>query len=236
MKERVGGLLAIALGAVLIGTGIDTGTGGAVGVVIPSCGAVVVGAVVPVCPTGTITIHETTSATPAAITQAVTTSDPTPPTGGWKVTITSTCLDPATSTAVSQKVTVPNNGQATSAPLYVYTTQSSATQCSYTMTQAAVAGFTTTFSVASPFTIPFAGGQTNSTLSVTVTNSFVHVTPTSSSAKPSSSAAAASSSPVLATTGPRTRIGTSVYLGIGLVLLGIAMVFGGQFRRTGRRT
>ena len=226
MKQKLGGLLTVALGAVLIATGIQSGDAGQIGGPPPSCGGAIGTAVV--CPTGVINITEATTIAPALA------GDPTPPAGGWVVTITSTCLDPATSAAVSQVVHVPNGGNANSQPVFVFTDASATTHCQYTYSQTAVAGFTTTYDTVSPFSIPFGGGSSNSGIKVGITNTFVHVTPTTSAA-PSTSPAPSSSGGNLANTGPRTQITASVYIGSGLVLLGLIMLFGGRTRRAGRR-
>src|SRR5690242_8210397 len=101
MKQRFGGLLALALGAVLIGHGITAGADGGAGVAAPGpvCGAVFVG-ITPIdqCPTGSIDITETSAASV------------TPPPGGWQVTIKSDCIDPLTNEPVNRTVTVPDGG------------------------------------------------------------------------------------------------------------------------------
>jgi len=225
MKQRLGGLLAITLGAVLITTGISNSDAGGVGGVSPTCGAAVLGVAV-ICPTGVLNIAEITTPTPVA-------GDPTPPPGGWTVTITSTCLDPATALPVNQVVHVPNNGNVDSDPVFVYTNESSSTKCEYTYTETAVAGFTIAYTPASPFTIPFSGSPANSGQKLSITNSFVHTPPSSS--VPATSPAPSSSGGNLANTGPHAKIGTSLYFGIALVLLGAVMLFGGRRRRTGSR-
>ena len=224
MKERLGGLLAVALGAVLITTGINTSSAGQVGGIAPTC-APAAGAQAP-CPTGTIVVKETTTPTPGA-------GDPTPP-ANWTVTITSTCIDPNTGSAVNQTVSVPNNGQASSGQLYVFQTEANVTPCQYNYTQTKVTGFTTTYDTTNPFIIPNDFGADTSTVTVGVVNTFPRSTPTSTTAAPTS-VTPSSSAPVLAETGPKTRITASVYIGIGLVLLGAVMLFGGSRRRNGKR-
>jgi hypothetical protein len=219
MKERFGGVLAVTLGVVLITTGIHSGSAGIVGGPPPDCGAPI-GAAVPVCPTGTINVAELTTPTPVA-------GDPTLPVGGWRVDITSTCLDPSTSNPVNFTLKVGNDNNATTHPLFVFTNDNQDVSCSYTLKPEAVTGFTSTLAPPSPVTIPFAGGQTNSGVKVNLAETFVRVVPTTPATTPTTAA----SSPVLAETGPRTRIGASVYFGIALVLLGGVMLFGGTFRR-----
>lgn len=228
MKARLGGLLTIALGAVLITNGLTGTDAGQVGDVVPTCGAAVHGIAV-VCPTGVINVAEITTPTPVA-------GDPTPPGAGWEVKITSTCLDPATALPVDQTVFVPNGSDANSTPVEVFTNEASTTHCQYNYAETAVTGFTTTYDTVSPFTIPFGGGVSNSGIKVSVTNSFVHTPPSTSAAPSTPSTPASSSSGTLANTGPRTRITTSVYIGSALVLLGMVMLFGGSRRRSGKRT
>lgn len=233
MKHRFGGLLSLALGAVLIFTGLNGGAAGTVGNAAPprACGVVVIGVPAP-CPTGTIRI---TSVTDVSAKGAAT------PPATWSVKVTSTCLEPSTSSAVSRTVSVPNGGSVDVADLYVYTDTTSTTSCAYTLTQTAVAGFTTTFDPSSPVTLPFDGG--GNTRAVTLNNVAAAATSTApasstvssmartSSAAPSSSAASSSAAP-LAATGPRSNVRVSVWIGIALCLLGFALLFGGRVHRT----
>jgi len=224
MKQRLGGLLAIALGAVLITTGLNNGAAGTVGAAVLQCGiAAPPGAVTPNCPTAFITFHETTTPTPGA-------GDPTPPAGGWTVKVTSTCNDPATLAPTDQSVLVPDNGTNTTTFLEVYTDQSHATKCTYNFSENSVAGFTTTYSPVSPIQLLFSV-DIQETNPVDITNTF-EVTPTSTTNAPSSSAS--SSTGPLANTGPRSQIGISLWFGIALCVLGLGLVFGGtSFRRRG---
>lgn len=230
MKRRVGAILCIILGAVLIGTGLNATATGSVGLTVPTCGATQVGGVTP-CPTGTISFTETTTGTGA-----------TPP-ANWTVHITSTCVDPATSQPVDQTVTVPNGGTGTSTPLELYTNSAHTTACSYTYVEDPVpANFAASFAPASPQTIPDGGGPTDSGLKVALTNTYTAPTPTTSSATTSASASASatssavptppsSSAAPLATTGPREQIGASVWIGAALCLLGLVLLVAGRTRR-----
>jgi hypothetical protein len=228
VKERLGGLLALALGAVLITSGISNSSSGAIGAPPASCGVAVIG-VAPTCPTGTININETTSGTVPA------------PAGGWKVDLSSTCLDTTTGNPVSTTLTIPNNGHITTDPLYIYTDVTSNTQCSYSLDPEAVPDFTPT--ITSPVTISFDGSRSNSSIDVnfaeagtsvtTTTTSPVTTAPVTTAPVTTSAVATPSSSSAgnLADTGPKTKIGASLYFGVGLVLLGMVMLFGGTFRR-----
>ena len=236
MKERLGGLLALALGAVLITSGLETSGAGVIGSPPASCGAVIVGSA-PVCPTGTINLSESTTGT-----------TPSPPAGGWKVDLTSTCLDPTTANPVSTTLTVANNGHITTDPLYIYTDVTSNTQCSYSLVPQAVPGFTPT--ITSPVTINFDGNRSSSSIDVnlveagsvvTTTTTAPVTTPPATVTTSPGTTAPVTTTPVatptssgagnLADTGPKTKIGVSLYLGVGLVLLGLVMLFGGTFRR-----
>ena len=232
MKQRIGGLLAIALGAVLIGTGIQSGSAGVIGGPPPDCGAAIVGSIANTCPTGTITVDEITTPTPGQP------GDPTVPVGGWSMTLTSSnCLTAEGSVPVDIPFTVHEGSSRTIMALFIYTNSLASTQCDYTLTESAVTGFSTSYSLASPFHISFDGTRTGSSVTVDVTNSFVRTPPTTSAAPstPASTPATSASSPTLADTGPHTRLGVSLYIGVALVLLGIGMVFGGSRRRRGRR-
>ena len=101
------------------------------------------------CPTGTIAITKTT-VIPAG-------STVTAPPGGFKVDITSTCLDPGTGVPVSRTVSVPANGTGTSTELFVYRNDTHTTKCSYVLHEEPVAGFTGVFNPVSPVQLPFDG-------------------------------------------------------------------------------
>lgn len=228
MKQRVGAILCIILGAVLIGTGLNGTAAGSVGLTVPTCGVTQIGGVTP-CPTGTISFTETTTGIGA-----------TPP-ANWTVRITSTCVDPATSQPVDQTVTVPDGGTGTSTPLELYTNSGHTTSCSYAYVEVPVpANFAAAFAPASPQTIPDSGGAANSGLKVALTNTYTAPTPTTSSATASASASASSSAvptppsssaAPLATTGPREQIGASVWIGAALCLLGLVLLVAGRTRR-----
>jgi hypothetical protein len=230
MKQRFGALLCLALGAVLIATGLNAGSAGTVGFTAPDCGTPTPGVTVP-CPTGTIAITETT--VPASAT---------PPAGGWIVHITSTnCVDPANN-AVDMTLTIADGSTATSDPLFVFQNPSHATSCSYALAEDPVAGFTAAFDPASPVTIPFSGGADNNGLKVNLTNTFTPAPSTpapstrvsSTSAAPSSSAPttpSASVSPIVAVTGPHEQVRATAYIGVGLCVLGLVLLLAGRGQR-----
>lgn len=256
MKERLGALLCVALGAVLITTGLTESSGATVGLAVASCGAPVpIGTVVPItCPTGVIAITETT-VLPSGGTA-------TPPLGGWQVDITSSCLNPGTGLAVDLTVTVPNSGTGTSDALFVYLNPAHTAKCTYALNEHPVAGFTAVFSPASLVVLPDNGTSTGNDLKVALTNTadVSTPTPTPTSPAPSTSTSTATStgtptgtptstasaSPTqvtdsimahsssvapIANTGPREQVRASVYIGIALCLLGFVLLFAGSWSR-----
>jgi hypothetical protein len=239
MKQRLGALLCIALGAVLITTGLNASGSGAVGGQVPSCG-LVLGVAVP-CPTGTIAITKTTIIPDGATV--------TPPAAGWKVDITSTCLDPTLGSTVAQTVNVPDGGTGTSTPLFVYTNDTHTTKCSYVLSEQPVAGFTGVFDPASPVELPFANQATGNDLKVDLTNT-AEVPSSPPSSEPASSTppptptvindsglAPTSTAAPIASTGPHEQVRTSVYIGVALCLLGLVLLFAGSWsRRRGQHT
>lgn len=229
MKQRFGALLCLALGTVLIVTGLNGTSSGNVGATVADCGVGTIGGFVP-CPTGTITFTETTTGT-------------TSPPATWTVHITSTCLDPATGLAVDQTVNVPDGGSASSTALELYTTTSHGATCSYAFIEENIPpGDTVTFDPASPQTIPDDTTPSDSNLPVALTNVFTATTsssttsvPTSSSATSSSAAtsvatSSSSASGALSNTGPRETVRTSLWIGIALCVLGVALLLGGRTR------
>ena len=143
MKQQFGGLLAIALGTVLLVNGLTPTSEGTVGIAAGRCGGVSVGALPSqLCPTGSIVITDTT--TPAA-------GAPT----SWDVTITSAnCTSPdPTGQPVNVVVTVPTGGSKASSDLFVYTDENAAensTKCEYTLTRNADPAYTVTFTPLPP--------------------------------------------------------------------------------------
>src|SRR4051794_27404677 len=190
MKQRLGALLCLALGAVLITTGLTESSGATIGLATATCGAPVIGSVTLVCPTGTIAITEST-VLPSGATA-------TPPAGGWQVDITSSCLNPGTGLPVSLTVTIADGGTGTSDPLFVYTSQAHTTKCTYTLSEHAVAGFTAVFAPTSPVDLPFNNTGTGNDRKVDLTNTAAVVT---------SSAAPTSTTP--STPAPSTSASTS---------------------------
>jgi hypothetical protein len=230
MMQRLGALLCLALGAVLITTGLTSG-GAAVGSVAVACQNPS-GITVP-CPTGTITVNEMT--VPASAT---------PPAGGWIVHVTSSnCLDP-TDSPVDITLTIADGGSATTDPLFVYTDFNHGTKCSYILTEEAAGVFNPEFDPASPVTLPFAlSQQTGNDLAVDLTNTFVPSTSTTRSTPtptptPTPTAIVitdpvvltptSSSSPVIAVTGPHEQVRASIWIGVGLCVLGLVLLLGGR--------
>lgn len=226
MKQRIGALLSIVLGTALIITG--TTTGSTVGASFISCGSVPIGVAVPTCPTGHI-----------VITKHVTGSGTRPATG-WHFTIDSTnCnLFPGSSAAV----TIPAaGGTVSSDKLYattlIATNGTPGTLCDYTVTETAVAGWTTTFSPSAPYHLGTSQAGDND-VAVTVTNTSPTATtppPTTTSASVSPTTATPSVSPTdaLANTGTKYMKPTTI-VGVLLVLVGFALLALGRKGR-GRR-
>ena len=226
MKQWFGAFLCMAFGSVLIVSGLSSGGAADGGVAVPTC-QLPVGIVIP-CPTGTITVTEVTHQLGHPLTL---------PAGGWKVDITSSnCTAPSGAT-LAMTLTIADGGNATSGPLFVFTSPAHSTSCSYTLVEHPVTGFTAAFVPTSPVTITWSGGTTNSNRAVTVTNASNAPTPSSpaSSTRASSSAAptSASASAPLAATGPRKQIGVTLYFGIALVGLGLVLVVAGRRQRRG---
>ena len=252
MKRRLGGLLSLTLGIVLIAGGALSGGGsGVVGLPPTPCQVVTSGAAPDPCPTGTITLTENTANAPRARSAA----EP----GDWHVTITAAngCTSPGGG-AVDDTVTVPRGSSATSEDVYVYTDISDRTKCTYTLTPSTVAGYTATFSPSSPVSLGDPTFGTQDDLAVTLTETPAAATSSSTapssaaptrssshqrthsaaaSASASASAAAESSAgaDALADTGPRSSVTFSLILGIALCLLGLALLFAGQLPGPGRR-
>jgi hypothetical protein len=243
MKQRLGALLCLALGAVLITTGLTAGGAGTVGDVVPISCSGGIGVAIP-CPTGKIAITESTVTT--------TGSSATPPAGGWQVDITSTCNSPLTGQPASITVTVPDGGTGTSTELFLFTDETHGTVCTYALAEHVVTGFVQppVFDPASPVTIPFTPGESNANqLDVDLTNT--ESAPASTSAAPSTSDPASSSVVVsasaiavssaaaapIASTGPRDQVRASVYIGAALCLLGLFLLIAGSIgRRRGQHT
>lgn len=239
MKARLGAILCLLLGAILIQNGLSAGTAGA-GAAPNPCFTVGVSAI---CPNGSIVVTEKTDKNGNPAVHAP---------SSWSLELTSNCyVAPA-----NQAKTVPDNGSVTFSQLYVYTSAQATQQCSYTLKQTPVAPFTTTFDPPSPYTfldgvpVPtaFKTNTTGLVQDVTITNK------APAAPKPSSSSASAtktatpsvtsqqptpssSSSPILATTGPHTPVRGSLIAGIALCVLGGALLFAGRRRpRTARHT
>jgi hypothetical protein len=242
MKQRFGALLCVALGAVLITTGLAAGTDAAAGLSQPTC-QVPIGAALS-CPTGTITVTETT----------VNPADGTVPPGGWIVHVTSTTCTRPNGSAVNETLTIADGSHDKTGQLFAFADPGHATSCTYVLTEEPVAGATAVFDPAPPVTIPFSVDIANR--NVALTNTFAPpsttVTPTPTTSAPSTdtgspsvslsstaiidTVTAVSATPI-ANTGPHEQIRSSVYIGIALCLLGFALLCAGTVqRRRGRHT
>ena len=241
MKQRFGALLCLALGAVLITTGLHAGTDAAAGATAPTC-QIPVGVSLS-CPTGTITVHETT----------VNPADGTIPPGGWIVHVTSTTCTRPNGSSVNETLTIPDGGSDHTGQLFIFADPGHAASCTYVLTEDPVVGATAVFNPTSPVTIPFSVDI--HTRNVLVTNTFTPVTttvtPTPTTSAPTSVSPSVSASstviidtlpPVsptapIANTGPHEQIRSSVYIGIALCLLGVGLLLAGTIqRRRGRHT
>lgn len=255
MKHYLGGLLALALGLVLLvggGLGESIAAGGQQ---LPSCStpSVSAGVVTPACPTGTITVTEQTVQAMAVRRAA---AAPTPPKGGWTVTITSANCTDLVGATLNQALKVPNSGSATSQQLFVFSNSSHDEKCHYALAVTPVTGFTSTLTPASPVDLPFALRQLGtSDLPVKLTNTVVapspSITPTTPAPVTSSASASvtpslvsetvlppsgsASSSAALANTGPKNQVGVSLVAGIALCLLGLVLLAVGRRRHQAAR-
>jgi hypothetical protein len=247
MKRSFGGVLCLVLGTVLLVTGLRSGASGDVGIVPSPCSGGVVG-VAATCPTGTISITETTQVTGTPV--------PTPP-ANWTVHVTSTCDDPLTGNPVAQDVTVPNNGTGGSTALFVFDTTAHNSSCSYALTETgAPAGYTPTFTPTSPLTIPWDQSNSGSTRSVALVNALVVATPTPSptltptrtataTATPTATATATataeptsdapSSAAAVANTGPHEQVRATAWIGGALCVLGLVLLLAGRRRPRGLR-
>ncbi len=234
MKQRFGALLCLALGAVLITTGLSE-HGAAVGTVAPSCGGQGPGITFP-CPTGTISVTETTAPGSASAHA---------PAAGWIVHITSACLDTSSGDPVDLTLTIADGDTATTDPLFLFADVQHLTPCSYALAADAVANFTGAFDPASPVVIPFTlNQQSGNSADVALTETYV--APSTSSAPSTSPTSivttdsalpSASVSPITAATGPREQVRVTVYIGIALCLLGLVLLVGGRAqRRLGRHS
>ena len=216
MKQRVGALLSILLGSILIGVGV-TGTGATVGAIVTNCGgALPVGVAVPVCPTGHIRITKDVVGTGTA------------PASGWKFTINSSnCqLFPGS----SNMVTIPAaGGTVVSDKLYSTTNLSNSTPgpaCDYTVTETAVAGWTTTYSPTGAIELGTSSDANDRNLTVTNT-----ANPTTTTPPPSTPVTSVSVSPSgLVNTGSKD-VKPATIIGILLVLGGAVMLYVGRRRR-----
>jgi hypothetical protein len=239
MKRSLGGLLCLLLGTVLLVTGLRSGATGDVGDVSTPCNGGDVGGV-SLCPTGTISFTESTNVTGTPV--------PTPP-ANWTVHVTSSCNDPLTGSAVAQDVMVPNDGTGSTTALFVFDSTSHGTHCSYAFSETgAPAGYTATFTPASPVTIPWNESNSGSELKVDLVNALTvasrtptptptpttSAAPSSESAQPTSTAAPSSAAPV-ANTGPHEQVRATAWIGGALCVLGLVLLVAGRRQPRGSR-
>jgi len=222
MTKRLGAILCLLLGSILIAGGLGGTADSTAGGTVPRCDVQVNGLVVP-CPLGTISITKVVSGTGTA------------PAGGWVVTVTSSnCALPVTS---HNTVTLPAaGGTVATEPLFLFTDSTHTTACAYSLTETAVAGFTPSFLPAGPYTIPLAASVLSVTLTNTadVTSSTPPVsTPPVSTPATSTPAPTVTASAALATTGT-SHVRPTLFVGIALCLLGVVLLFGGRRPRGAR--
>ena len=217
MKQRIGAILSIILGTALIAVGV-TGTGSTVGAAVTFCGLVEVGGVSPACPTGHITITKNVVGTGTA------------PAAGWKFTITSDNC--AIFPGSSDTVTIPAAGGVQKSDRLFATENVSngetGPQCNYTVTETAVAGWTTTYAPTGVIHLGTANTDGNNDVALTVTNT---ATPGTTTPPPTTPSASASPTTGLVNTGAK-HVKPALFVGIGLVLLGVVLLF---FTRKPRR-
>ena len=223
MTKRLGAILCLLLGSILIAGGLGGTADSTAGGTVPRCDVQVNGLVFP-CPLGTISITKVVSGTGTA------------PAGGWVVTVTSSnCALPVTS---SNTVTLPAaGGTVATQPLFLFTDSTHTTACAYSLTETAVAGFTPSFLPAGPYTIPLAASVLSVTLTNTadVTSSTPPVsTPPVSTPATSTPAPTATASAALATTGT-SHVRPTFFVGIALCLLGVVLLFSGRRPRGARQ-
>jgi len=230
MTKRLGAILCLLLGSILIAGGLGGTADSTAGGTVPRCDVQVNGLVFP-CPLGTISITKVVS------------GSGTVPAGGWVVTVTSSnCALPVTS---SNTVTLPAVGRSVATqPLFLFTDSTHTTACAYSLTETAVAGFTPSFLPAGPYTIPFIPEA--SVISVTLTNTAdvtsstppVSTSPVStppvSTPATSTPAPTATASAALATTGT-SHVRPTFFVGIALCLLGVVLLFSGRRPRGARQ-
>ena len=192
--KNIGAWLIIAFGCLL--TVGNLGAGGAdVGIAtVPCGGAVIVGATLPTCPVGSISVTKTVVGPGSA------------PAGGWMVTIGSTnCAVPGLVNRNDLVLTIPPaGGLGTVTGLYVSTDSGGGTPCQYTVTETAVAGWTPSF-VPAGATYTVAAGQTTA---IALTNTAVPATTTTVAATTTTVAAATTTTDAATTTVLPTTIAT----------------------------
>ena len=222
MTKKLGAILCLLLGSILIAGSLGGTADSTAGTGTPptQCGGQLNGIVVP-CPLGTISITKVVSGTGTV------------PAGGWVVTVTSSncVLFPGSSATVTLPAA---GGTVATDPLFLFTQSDGKTACAYSLTEAAVAGFTPSFLPAGPYTIPF-NPLAPSVLSVTLTNTgrTPSSTPPVSTPATSTPAPTVTASAALATTGT-SHVRPTLFVGIALCLLGVVLLFGGRRPRGAR--
>ena len=228
MTKRLGAILCLLLGSILIAGGLGGTADSTAGGTVPRCDVQVNGLVFP-CPLGTISITKVVSGTGTA------------PAGGWVVTVTSSnCALPVTS---SNTVTLPAaGGTVATQPLFLFTDSTHTTACAYSLTETAVAGFTPSFLPAGPYTIPLAASVLSVTLTNTadVTSSTPPVSTSPVSTPPVSTPATSTPAPTVTASAALATTGTShvrptFFVGIALCLLGVVLLFSGRRPRGARQ-
>ena len=214
MRARIGGILAIILGGLLIATGVTNG-GATVGSTPVFCGQLVAG-VSPLCPTGHIVITK------------VLAGDAAPPAGGWTFTINAE--DCGFFPGTSDTVHIPATGGTVSSGTLFSSATVGGDLCHYTVTETAVAGWTTTYNPTGELVL---GTDTDvaataNDVALTVTNTSASTpTPTVTTTTVAPSSASASPTEALAATGSDHVTPTTI-IGAALVVLGGVMLFMGR--------
>jgi hypothetical protein len=252
MRVRFGAILCLILGFVLIQGGLSTSSSSSVGTVSDPC--TVTNSVAHIGTTGFCGLGELTV-------DELTTANGQDAPASWSLTLDTNCALPEGELATQP---IDDGGTVTWDGLFVYTNDDRTEQCSYTLTEAAVPGFTATFTPPGPYTFddefnpddafkPAIAGLSQpvalANIGAAATTSASSSASSSASASASSSAAptsaqatvpstapsfSSSSSPVLATTGPHRPVRGSLIAGIALVLFGGFLLIAGRRPRQAR--
>jgi hypothetical protein len=222
MKQRLGAILAIVLGTVLVAMGATEGSGATAGVPPVLCGSIpVIGGVTPVCPTGHIVITKDVNGDSAAA-----------PASGWNFTITSTncVIFPGSKDTVHIDAA---GGTVSSDALYSTLFANANGDCAYTVTEDSAAGWTTTYSPTGALVLG-SSQATGNDIDLTVTNTQIRTstsgapsTTTVTTTVPASTPASASPTDALANTGAK-HVKPTLFAGIALIAFGVVMLFAGR--------